>query len=148
MPSITQDHLTQYENDGFVIVEGFLDVDEDIQLVIDEYTQVLDQLAKQLYSEQKISNLYAHLPFGERLTKVYADSGEVHSQYFDFSLPQNGVIQIPLFGQVRPYFICCDIRNFWMLLQILWVMKFIPILSNIFASNPQNMLCHRRETIG
>ncbi|MBT3604788.1 MAG: phytanoyl-CoA dioxygenase family protein [Candidatus Latescibacteria bacterium] len=91
MPSITQDHLIQYENDGFVIVENFLDTDEDIQPVIDEYTQVLDQLANQLYADRKISNVYANLPFGERLTKVYAESGEVYSQYFDFSLPQNGV---------------------------------------------------------
>jgi phytanoyl-CoA hydroxylase len=39
----------------------------------------------------KIADLHVNLPFGERLTRIYAESGVVHSQYFDFSLPQNGV---------------------------------------------------------
>jgi len=91
MSSISQEHLSLYASDGYVIVEGFLDVGEDIQPVMDEYAHVLDRLANQLYCDHKIADLYGNLPFGERLTKVYAESGAVHSQYFDFSLPQNGV---------------------------------------------------------
>lgn len=91
MSCISEQQMAQYEAQGFVIVEGFLDVADDIQPVLDEYAQVLDRLATQLYHDRKISTLYKTLPFGERLTKVYAESGEVHSQYFDFSLPQNGV---------------------------------------------------------
>jgi hypothetical protein len=91
MAVITDEHLAHYEARGFVIVEGFLDISKDIKPVMDEYAQVLDRLVHQLYDDGKVSNLYADLPFGERLTKVYAESGVVHSQYFDFSLPQNGV---------------------------------------------------------
>ena len=31
------------------------------------------------------------MEFGERLTRIYQDSGEVHSQYFDFTLPQKNI---------------------------------------------------------
>ena len=76
-------HLAHYELNGFVVVEGLLDVVEDIQPVMDEYAQVLDRLAHQLYKDGQIASLYTELPFGERLTQVYAESGVVHSQYFD-----------------------------------------------------------------
>jgi phytanoyl-CoA hydroxylase len=91
MGFVTDAHLADYEANGFVVVEGLLDVVEDIQPVMDEYAQVLDRLAYQLYNDGQIESLYAALPFGERLTRVYAESGVVHSQYFDFSLPQNGI---------------------------------------------------------
>lgn len=84
-------HLAHYETDGFVVVEGLLDAVADIQPVMDEYAQVLDRLAHQLYNDRQIASLHADLPFGERLTQIYAESGVVHSQYFDFSLPQNGI---------------------------------------------------------
>ena len=91
MACISEQQMAHYEANGFVVVEGFLDFAQDIQPVLNEYEQVLDRLAAKLYDDGKISNVYDRLPFDERLTKVYAESGEVHSQYFDFSLPQNGV---------------------------------------------------------
>jgi hypothetical protein len=52
---------------------------------------VLDRLAGELYAAGQIANTYAGLPFGQRLIEIYKQSGAVHAQYFDFSLPQADV---------------------------------------------------------
>ena len=43
------------------------------------------------YATGQIESTYADLPFGQRLTQIIIDSGQIHAQYFDFSLPQTGV---------------------------------------------------------
>jgi len=91
MGGVLKADLDHYESNGYVVVEGLLDLESDIRPVLDEYAQVLDGLARRLYDAEQIPSRYEDLPFGERLTKVYAESGVVHSQYFDFSLPQNGI---------------------------------------------------------
>ena len=59
--------------------------------MIEEYAGVLDRLADELYESGEISSTYGDLPFSDRLTRIYAESGKVHAQYFDFSLPQKNV---------------------------------------------------------
>ena len=51
----------------------------------------VDTLARALYATGQIESTYADLPFGHRLTQIIIDSGQIHAQYFDFSLPQTGV---------------------------------------------------------
>ena len=53
---------------------------------IKEYVGVLSRLADELYGQVKIGSKYKVLEFGDRVTQVYADSGEVHNKYFDFTL--------------------------------------------------------------
>ena len=88
MRKLTDEQLDQYETDGYVVVRDFLDLDADIQPLLDEYEEVLDALVRSLHARGRISDRFQDLPFAERLTKVYVESGEVHSQWFDFSLPQ------------------------------------------------------------
>ena len=52
---------------------------------------MIERLADDLYRKGEISSRYEELPFGERVTKIYSDSGKAHNQYFDFSLPFSGV---------------------------------------------------------
>ena len=68
-----------------------LDVDEVIQPIIDEYHGVLDTLARELYQAGQIASTYDDLAFGQRLTQIVVESGQIHAQYFDFSLPQTGI---------------------------------------------------------
>ena len=86
MAGLTECQLQHFEEHGFVKVEKLMP-----QSVLDdliaEYGGVLDALAAELYAEGTISSTYDDLPFGERLTAVYQDSGKVYSQYFDFHLP-------------------------------------------------------------
>ena len=48
-------------------------------------------LAHDLYEAGETTSLYEELPFAERLIAIYQESGKVHAQYFDFSLPQGNV---------------------------------------------------------
>ena len=89
--SLTPDQVAQFEEEGYLIVEDLFDLEEDLAPVIEEYEQVLDNLAIELFEQGTISNRYEDLPFSERLTRIYGESGAIHAQYFDFSLPQSGI---------------------------------------------------------
>lgn len=91
MGYLTAEQRYQFENDGYVVVEGVLDPERDLDPVIAEYGEVLDRLAGELFAAGEIASPYADLPFSERLSRIYAESGKVHAQYFDFSLPPTGV---------------------------------------------------------
>jgi len=81
-----------------------LDVDEVIQPIIDEYHGVLDNLARELYQAGQIASAYDDLPFGKRLTQIVVESGQIHAQYFDFSLPQTGIDADTPFWLGQPFF--------------------------------------------
>jgi ectoine hydroxylase-related dioxygenase (phytanoyl-CoA dioxygenase family) len=79
--------LDQFWSEGYLVVEDLIDHEEYLDPMVEEYDELLDQLANDLYAQGKISSTYADLPFGKRLTQVYAETGTVHAGYFDFSLP-------------------------------------------------------------
>jgi hypothetical protein len=91
MAHLSKALVAQFEAQGYLLVEDVLDPEQDIDPIIEEYKEVLDRLAQELYEQGQISSTYANLPFGERLTQIYAESGKVHAQYFDFSLPKGNV---------------------------------------------------------
>jgi phytanoyl-CoA hydroxylase len=91
MPALTQTQVAQFHNEGWLLVDDLFDPERDIAPVIREYEGVLDRLARELFAAGAIKSTYADLPFSERVINVYRDSGKVHAQYFDFSLPQSGV---------------------------------------------------------
>lgn len=88
---LTSEQLAQFHAEGYLIVEDLFDPAEDLDPVIDEYHEVLEKLAQELYAQGEISSTYDSLPFGQRLIEIYKESGKVHAQYFDFSLPQANV---------------------------------------------------------
>ena len=87
MNALSQQQVEQFQEQGFLKVEGVLDPATYLDPVIHEYEGVLDSLAKELCAAGELSSTYEGLPFGERVTRVYAESGRAHAQYFDFSLP-------------------------------------------------------------
>ena len=91
MTRLTMEQLATFHDEGYLVVDELLDPANDIDPIIAEYEGVLDQLAADLYAKGAIASPHADLPFGERLVRVYAESGAVHAQYFDFSLPQTGI---------------------------------------------------------
>lgn len=91
MAALTASQLAQFETEGYLKVEGLLSPEEDLNPIIEEYKMVLDRLAGELFEQGKLASTYADLAFGERVIKIYAETGEVHDQYFDFSLPQGNV---------------------------------------------------------
>jgi phytanoyl-CoA hydroxylase len=93
MARLSTQQIEQFRTDGYLVVEGLLDPERDLDPVIAEYEGVLDRLATELFESGVISSTYAGLPFSDRLVRVYAESGKVHAQYFDFSLPQSGITE-------------------------------------------------------
>ena len=91
MAHLTPEQVGQFEEEGYVVVEGLLDPDHDLDPIIAEYEGVLDRLALDLVAAGRIADTYDGLPFSDRLSRIYAESGQVHAQYFDFSLPQSGI---------------------------------------------------------
>lgn len=87
---LTKAQVDQFHEEGYLIVRNLFDA-EDLEPVIQEYADLLDRLAEELYESGEISSRYEDLPFGNRLTKIYAESGQVYAQYFDFSLPLGNV---------------------------------------------------------
>ncbi len=86
MSALNKEQLEHYEHFGFVTVEDVIDTETVIDPVIDEYAGVLDNLADELHEAGKVSSKHENLEFGDRVTKIYAESGEVHNKYFDFTL--------------------------------------------------------------
>lgn len=88
---LTAEQVQQFEDEGYLLVKGVLDPVKDLDPIIAEYDGVLDRLADELFADGQITSRYEDLPFGERLGKIYQESGKVHAQFFDFSLPQKGI---------------------------------------------------------
>lgn len=91
MSGLSTAQLQQFADEGYLIVEGVLDPERDFAPVMGEYSAILDGIADRLYADGAISSTYADLPFAARVTEICAESRQVLSQYFDFSLPQTGV---------------------------------------------------------
>ena len=91
MGTLTESQVAEFDEQGYLVVENVIDPEEVLDPMIEEYAGVLDRLADELFRAGEISSRYEELPFGDRITKIYAETGRVHSQYFDFSLPFSGV---------------------------------------------------------
>jgi phytanoyl-CoA hydroxylase len=96
MGALTAEQIEHFGEEGYLVVEGVLDPETVLDPVIEEYTEVLDRLVHDLYEREEISSLFEDLDFAERFIKVCIETGDVHKQYFDFSLPfQNVKEDIP-----------------------------------------------------
>ncbi|HCU73670.1 MAG TPA: hypothetical protein DGO43_07665, partial [Chloroflexi bacterium] len=62
--------LSDFERDGYVVARGLLSPSNDLEPVIDEYSQVLDRVAHRMHSTGEISSAYAELPFTERAIAI------------------------------------------------------------------------------
>lgn len=91
MSLLTEKQQTEFNERGYLVVDNILDCKNDLEPIMEEYRGVLDRLARELYTEGKISSLYSELPFNKRLIEIYRESGKVYSQYFTISLPPDGV---------------------------------------------------------
>lgn len=91
MPHLETSPVERLYEEGFVVLEDVLDVEEDLQPILDEYEIVLSRLAESLHRSGEISSAHDELPFGSRLIQVTKEYGRSLSQHFDISLPQTGV---------------------------------------------------------
>ena len=85
--------LDHYNEHGFAIARGLLDLQADIDPVVDEYTRHLDRLVGTWLQDGKLQSGYDQLPFFERLLCVVREAESAYDQHFDISLPQDGVTE-------------------------------------------------------
>ena len=74
-----------FEDQGYVVIRGLLDDDQDVQPVKDEYDALLDSLAAEWREEGVVSSTYEELPFERRLAALAAE-GAPYSRRIDISL--------------------------------------------------------------
>jgi len=75
---LTEAQVKQFETDGVLIAEKIF-TDNDLQPVIDELTEWVDQRAKTLLAEGKITELYEGAAFDERIAHLAAASPEAQT---------------------------------------------------------------------
>ena len=72
---------TELREQGYTVLRGVLNPDEDIQPLIDEYGLVLDTLIKNLHTEGKIPHRFLGLSTLDRLTAFVAETGDEFFQH-------------------------------------------------------------------
>ena len=88
---ITPEELSQFDEQGFVVVEDLLDVETDFGPVVAEYDTVLEQLVDRWEADGHLSNRHQTLPFTQRLLATVTEARRPYDQAMDISLPQAGI---------------------------------------------------------
>ena len=86
MTVISNQHLKQFEQQGYVVVKGLLDINKDIQPVREEYMSKVEELEKQWYDKGIISKYYNKLPFEKRLGQLVIDTEGKLLPFLDIAL--------------------------------------------------------------
>lgn len=86
-------YVDQYAADGYVIIRGLLDVQEDLAPVVAEYDALVDTLACDWLAQGLIAGYDPEAPLAERLVTLMRESDGACYQPLDISLPLTGVIQ-------------------------------------------------------
>ena len=79
--------LQRFEEEGYLAVEGVLDVERDLNPVVREYEALLDREIAAAHAAGKIPSRYEDLPFIQRLAAYLSAAGKGAYQAFDISLP-------------------------------------------------------------
>ncbi len=140
MARLSEYDISQFEEQGYVVVEGLLDQGKDLQPVIDEYSALLDSLAKDWHATGDLSQTYGDLPFGERLTRIIAESGQAYYQHMDFSLPQDAITKRPPSISALLFYLLRS-PAYWMRWSVSSVPRFTPTRFSTCASNRRKLLC-------
>ena len=92
--SFKSDLLEHFNEMGFVVARGLLDIDSHIKPVIDEYVSAIDLLERKWLSEGKINRTYSNLPFDKRLGKLIIETkGEV-IHHLDVALKSGSMVTL------------------------------------------------------
>ncbi len=112
--SLTTDQIATFEQEGYLVLRGVLDQQRDLDPIIAEYAGVLDRLARDLLASGEISSLHEDLPFSDRLTKIYAESGGTTPSISTFRCRRPRRAPTPRSGPAPPCSRCSAILAFWM----------------------------------
>ena len=110
----TESQIAQFTDEGYLVIEDVLDPRSDLDPVVEEYTVIMDRLARELFDAGRISSTCSDLPFAERLTKIQFETGESYHQHFDIALPKRAVAeQTPISVRSGGFSICSATKRCW-----------------------------------
>ncbi|NQW09641.1 MAG: phytanoyl-CoA dioxygenase family protein [Alphaproteobacteria bacterium] len=87
MTFLTDAQIDAFQDRGYLLVEGLIDTARICAPIERDYTTLLDGLTEQLVREGRLSSTWSGLPFGERVIKLYQETGELFIQHFNISVP-------------------------------------------------------------
>ena len=96
MLNVQKSDLKSFEEQGFMLIKGVLDPEDDIKPVEEEYSIFLNSIIEKLYDAGKLSSTYRELPFLERFCKVLF-KGLVSIRQLDITLPPNYSEDAPIY---------------------------------------------------
>lgn len=73
---LAESQISSFYENGYLRLENVLNKD-DLQPVIDEYSDIIDKRAQKLYAEGKVTSLYADEPFTRRVLCLAKEAPEV-----------------------------------------------------------------------
>ena len=73
---LTESQVSFFEDNGYLLLEDALGAD-DLAPVIDEYSALIAERARQLYNDGKVNSVYQDKPFKERLLRLANEAPEV-----------------------------------------------------------------------
>ncbi|HET7771178.1 MAG TPA: phytanoyl-CoA dioxygenase family protein [Chloroflexota bacterium] len=79
--------VERFREEGYLAVEGVLDLERDLQPVVGEYEELLDRLCAEAYAAGTIPSDFSDQPFVQRLASFLSAAGKGAYQAFDISLP-------------------------------------------------------------
>ena len=91
MTGTSNGFMRQFEEQGYVVLEGILDPERDLQPILDHYERLVDDLSRKLVEQGVLSSTYEDLSLGPRLAAVVSETGGAFFQRMEISLPQSGI---------------------------------------------------------
>lgn len=89
----TRVDVDRFNEQGYLVVDGVLDPEQDLDPVVAEYEALLDRLTARWHAEGTLPSTFADLQFAQRFARVLnAAPAELNvMSHFDISLPFKGV---------------------------------------------------------
>lgn len=95
MAIATRIDLDTFNEQGFLVIDGALDPERDLDPVVAEYEALLDRLVEGWHAEGKLPSTFRELPFAQRFGRVLNEAPRDLNvmAHFDISLPFEGVTE-------------------------------------------------------
>ena len=87
MTGLTATQLSDFEDQGYLILRGLFDPETDFSAVFEDYAVVLERLLEELHQSGQIASTWPDLGFAEKVVRLHEVTGRIYHQYFDFALP-------------------------------------------------------------
>ncbi len=87
MAQLTPGQISEFEDQGYLVLRGLFDPGHDFSAVFQDYESVLDALLEELLAAGEIPSDWPELDFAQRVIRLHQETGKIYHQHFDFAVP-------------------------------------------------------------